>query len=259
MPPIPDSVQVVCMLVGGRYPNAYLARLDSMLRRNMHVPYELSCIVDRPRPIPPGVKTIDASRWTQMRRQGMRVTTNKIRLFDPEAIPFDEFLYLDVTLVIQKDMRPLLQYAFEREEDLVIVKDWNYDCYNSCVMRIRKSDQMRGVYDAFVEGKTFKYRNPGDQDFLHACVQDLGLQDRVAFFAPEHVVSFRNLRDLHRTDPEAAYRAIEKGIIVKFFGKPKMHQVMNPIFNLFRIRLRNGLNGQKDAKFWAKELREHWR
>lgn len=259
MAALPNPVQVVCMLVGDRYPNLYLPRLANMLSRHMHVPYVLTCIVDRPRPLPPGVQSIDASQWSEMHREGMRLTTNKIRLFDPDTIPFQEFVYLDVTLVIQKDMRPLLEYAFGREEDLVIVKDWNYDCYNSCVMRIRTSDAMRRIYTAFVEGKTYPYRNPGDQDFIHACAQDLGLQKHIAFFEPDHVVSFRNIRELHRTDPQAAYEAIRKGTIVKFFGKPKMHQVADPMFNLFKIRLKNLAYGSKDAGFWLKELREHWR
>lgn len=259
MPSAPDPVQVVCMLVGDRYPDVYVPRLANMLKRHMHVPHVLTCIVDRPRPLPPGVKALDASQWSQMKREGMRLTTNKIRLFDPETIPFDEFLYLDVTLVIQKDMRPLLAYAEAKPEELVIVKDWNYDCYNSCVMRIRRSESLAKVYEAFVAGKTYAFRNPGDQDFIHACVRDLSLEEHVAFFEPDHVVSFRNIRDRHRTNPEAAYEEIRRGIIVKFFGKPKMHQVADPLYNLFRIRLKNPSYGAKDARFWLKELREHWR
>lgn len=251
------ELNIVCMAMGDRYPNLYVHKLHSMLKRFVNRPYTLWCIVDRPRPLPDDIKIIDASKWT-MRRPGMRITTNKIRLFDREALPFDEFLYLDVTLLIQKDMTPLLDYAFGREEDLVILKDWNYDCYNSCVMRIRQTDAMQTIFDTFESGKEYPRRNPGDQDFIHACVQDKGLQNRVALFPEEMIVSYRNARTINRTDPKAAHDLLEKGIIVKFFGRDKMHQVLNPLYRLFKIRLRKGGNGASDWKFWVEELRARW-
>jgi hypothetical protein len=174
-------------------------------------------------------------------------------------VPLREFLYLDVTLVVQKDMRPLLEFAFGRPEDLVVVKDWYYDCFNSCVMRVRQTEALAQVARAFQEGKTYSFRNPGDQDFLHACTRDLGILDRVAFFEPEHVVSYRNLRNLNRTDPADAYTRIGAGTIVKFHGRPKMHQVLNPYYNLTRIRMKNLTMGRRDSRFYVKELRQNWR
>jgi hypothetical protein len=245
--------------MGEAYPAVYVKRLSKMLERHMNVPYQLHCITDRSDRLPERVFRIDASDWHEMKREGMRVTTNKIRLFDPSAIPFEEFLYLDVTLVIQKDMRPLLEYAMAQGEDLVIVKDWNYDCFNSCVMRIRRSPALEAIYRTWLEGKSFPFRNAGDQDFIHSCVHHLGLCDKVALFQPDHVVSYRNLRNRHRTDPKGAYEAIRKGIIVKFWGEPKMHQLANPYYNLMRIRLRHLTRGPKDARFWLRELRRNWR
>jgi hypothetical protein len=256
---IPKDVNFLCMQMGDRYPDVYVSRLFNMLRRHVRQPFSLTCIVDGRREIPPEVRTIDASRWSQMRREGMRITTNKIRLFDEEVIPFAEFLYLDVTLVVVKEMTDLLAYAFGRPEDLVIVQDWNYDCYNSCVMRIRSGGALRQVYEAFVAGKTYPHRNAGDQDYIHAAILDHGLQDRVALFRPQDVVSYRDARTVARRDREAGYRELSSATIVKFFGRPKMHEILDPIYNLTKIRLRNPSYGWRDATFWVKELREAWR
>jgi hypothetical protein len=246
------------MLVGEPYPDIYVTRLHSMLERNLHTPFVLHCITDRKRNFPAAVQTIDCSKWTEMRRDGMRLTTNKIRLLDPELFPFDEFLYLDVTLVIQSSMADLVEFAMASPKDLIIVKDWNYNCYNSCVMRIRRSEALGKVHQLFVEGKKFKFRNPGDQDFIHSAVCELGLQDRVEYFKPDHVVSWRNLRDINRKNPQAAYDAIAKGTIVKFFGRPKMHQLLDPVYCWTKIRLRRFRTGHRDSTFWKKELRKHW-
>lgn len=83
-PVIPERLEVVCLSFGDRYKDLYIARLDNMLRRHLPVPYTLTCVTDRPRKIPNGVRTLDASGW-RMEREGMRVTTNKLRLFDPAS------------------------------------------------------------------------------------------------------------------------------------------------------------------------------
>jgi len=236
--------------VGHRYPTQYVHVLDRMLRRHMPRPYSLNCVVDRPRDLPAGVRTIDASNWN-LRRDGLRVTTDKLGLFEAGRLPFNEFLYFDTTLVIQRDMSDLLECAFGREEELVVVRDWNYDAYNTCVMRIRAGGALSGVTEAFRAGVEYPWRNPGDQDYLTAFIRDKGLEDQVAIWPDEIVVSYRNARVLHRTDPAAAYAELEKGTVVKFYGKTKMNQLINPIYRQFKMK-------GPDRKFWIKELRDRW-
>lgn len=257
---IPDLVPIVCFATGDfcGCPDVYLQRLFGMLSRHMPVPFTLTCFSDRPRRAPEAVEIRDCSDWSQLRGEDMHQTSHKLRLFDPEIGLPPEFLYLDMSLVIRSDMRPLLEYAFDRPEDLVIVKDWNYECYNSCVMRIR-SGALRTIYDAFVAGQSYPQRNRGDQDFTYQHLTTLGMQDHVALFPEEQIVSYLNTRTLNRTDPVAAQRIIENAIIVKFFGKNKMHKVANPLWNLRKIRWRNRPYGGRDAAFFLRELRREWR
>lgn len=253
---IPETVPVVCVLVGHRYPDRYVTALESMLRRHMPVPFRLFCATDRSRSLPSSVTVIDASGWG-MRQEGMRVTTDKLRLFDASVLPFESFLYLDTTLVVQRDLGDLLTYAFGRPEELVVVKDWSYDAYNTCVMRVRPGGALSAIPKAFLSGKRFDQRNPGDQDFVTAYVREMGLEDRVALFRPDDVVSYRDARRLHRTDPAAAYAALERGTIVKFYGRTKMHELVSPL-NRLRMRLLGGSEGRADAGFWVRELQERW-
>lgn len=248
---IPEEVQIVCVAVGHRYPTGYVEVLESMLRRHMPVPFTLSCVVDRPRNLPNCVRVIDASQWN-LRREGLRVTTDKLGLFEVGRLPFQEFLYFDTTLVIQRDMTSLLRFAFEREEELVVVRDWNYDAYNTCVMRIRTGGAISGVTKAFRDGVVYPWRNPGDQDFLSAFIKEKGLEDQVALWPDDIVVSYRNARVLNRTNPEGAYAMLERGTVVKIYGKTKMNQLLNPFYRQFKMK-------GPDRKFWIKELRENWR
>jgi hypothetical protein len=248
---IPAEVPVVCVAVGHRYPVKYVWKLESMLRRHMPVPFSLTCVVDRPRKLPDSVHVVDARGWG-LRREGMRVTTDKLGLFEPGRLPFDEFLYLDTTLVIQRDMRSLLEFGFGRDEELVVLRDWNYDAYNTCIMRIRTGGALSEIPRAFREGVTYPWRNPGDQDYVTAYVRDKGLEDRIAIWPEEMVVSYKNAREVHRTEPAAAYRMLESGTIVKFYGKTKMDQLLNPLYRSFKMK-------GPDARFWVRQLAEHWR
>ena len=252
---IPDRVPIVCMALGTSYPTVYVTRLFNMLTRHMPVPFDLTCVTDRRRRLPREIRTIDARAWA-MDREGMRVTTNKLRLFDAAIFP-GEFLYFDTTLVIHKDMGPLLEYAFSRPEELVVVRDWNYDCYNTCVMRIRGGGRLGTIYERFREGREYPRKNPGDQDFVTACVRDEHLEGEVATFLPEHVVSYRNARRTIRTNVEAARAELESGIVVKFFAQPKMHQLLSPYYRWKKGR--KSPDARQDLQFWLPELRDRWR
>ena len=152
-------------------------------------------------------------------------------------------------------MTPLLEYAFGRPEELVIIEDWFYPCYNSAVMRIRQG-VLRVVYDAAATGEEIPQISIGDQGFITACIADRKLQDQVALFPREMITSCKMARELNRTDAETARRIVDEAIIVKFHGKPKPHHVLDPFYNFFSIRLKNG---SRDASFWKRELRRHWR
>lgn len=248
---VPKEVPIVCLAVGDRYPDRNVAVLDSMLRRHATVPFSLTCLVDRPRRLPESVRRIDVRDW-DLSREGMRVTTLKLGLFERGRLPFDEFLYLDTTLVVQRDLGPLLEYGFGCDEELVVLRDWNYDAYNTCVMRIRPGGALGAIPAAFRAGCAYAQRNPGDQDFVTAYVREHGMEDRVALWPEELVASYKNARELNRADPAAARALLESGTVVKFFGKTKMHQLLNPLYRSLKLR-------GPDRTFWVRELRERWR
>ncbi len=249
----PATLPFVCLAVGEAYADPYIARLHAMLSRHCARPFRLFCYSDRARSVPPGVELLSCADWNEVTRAGMRPTTRKLRFFDGETVPFAEFWYLDLTLVIRRDMTDLLTYGAAQIEDLVIVRDWSYLSYNSCVMRVRRGP-LRAIYDAFVNGETYPFRIAGDQDFLSACVAAKGLESRVAEFRVADIASYKELRFLNRRDMGAAARAIEAATIVKFHGKPKPHQVLDPLFNFFKIRLKS----RRDADFFRAELRREW-
>lgn len=252
----PGALRIVCLAFGDVYGLAdlYVTRLFHMLGRHCPRPFQLVCYTDRPRHVPAPIEQRDCAGWTELEREGMHPTMRKLGLFNPAYVDFDEFLYLDLTMVVRKDMGSLLDFAFGRPEALVILKDWHYDGYNSSVMRIR-GGALRWVYDAFVAGTRFPQRIPGDQDFLHQAIAQRSLQHRVALFPSGLVASFRQA--LRSRDAAFVRRSIEAATIVKFHGDPKMHDAFEIRYRL-RRRLRELLHGDLLPVVPLGDLRREW-
>jgi hypothetical protein len=237
-------LRIVCVAVGDFYGRAdeYISRLFGMLQCHCRQPFELHCFTDRPRRAPPQVTQHDCSGWREFQAEGVHPTMWKLGLFNPAYVEFEEFLYLDLSLVIRRDLQELLNYAFRRPEDLVIVRDWGYDCYNSSVMRIRRGP-MEFVYRAFVAGETFPYYLPGDQDFIHAVIRDRGEQARVAEFPRGMIASYKKVLKAGRQNPARARSMLSDATIVKFHGAPKMHEAFGLYYRFWYVRRREWRQG----------------
>lgn len=249
---------VVCIATGdwhGRA-SAYLARLDAMLRRHCPRPFRLVCYTDRPRRGPDSVQWRDCAGWHELAREGMHPTLRKLGLFNAAYVEFDEFLYLDLSIVIRRRLGDLLHFAAQRTEPLVMVKEWHYAGYNSCAMRIRRG-ALQCIYDDFVAGIAVPQRVPGDQDVVHGLIARRGLQHRVAHFESAHVVSFKQMLRLSRREPAAARARLAEATVVKFHGEPKMHQAFGWRFR-WRVRWHELCHGRWTAVMPMAELRAHW-
>ncbi|MCM5679448.1 hypothetical protein M8A51_07885 [Schlegelella sp. S2-27] len=254
-----STLPIVCLALGDFYGlgDQYVGRMYDMLARHCDRPFRLVCYTDRPRKLPAGVESVDCSGWRELDRPGMRATTRKLGLFNPAYVPFAEFLYLDLTLVIRGSMQPLLDVAFGSEKDLVIVDDWHHEGYNSSVMRIRP-EPLRFIYDAFVAGESYAQKVAGDQDFIRAVVEKHSAQQRVELFPPGLVVSYKNAVRTGRRNPVTARAMVDGAVIVKFHGRPRMHEVFDPFHHFWRIRLRDLVHGRLRSPVPTAELKREW-
>ena len=249
----------VCMATGEFYglADVYINRMLGMLRAHVHTPFQLICVTDRVRQIDPTIQQIRCDTWTELQRAGMRATTAKIGLFNPDYLPVQDFIYLDLTLVIRQDMSPLLAFTRSSHAPLVIIKDWHYDSYNSSVMRIR-STSLRFIYDAFIQGETYPQKTKGDQDFIHAVIANRGQEAAVDCIPDGLVASFKRAVRTARSDPDRSRAMIDQAVIVKFHGSPRMHHVLNPIRRFLKYTVGNLWYGQLGLPFSVRALQQAW-
>lgn len=253
------ALPIVCLALGDFYGlgDQYISRMYAMLRRHCGRPFRLICYTDRARNVPAAVEMVDCTGWRELDRSGMRATTRKLGLFNPAYVPFPEFLYLDLTLVVRSSMQPLLDFAFSSEKDLVIVDDWHHEGYNSSVMRIRPAP-LHFIYDAFVAGESYPQKVAGDQDFIRSVIEKHGAQERVELFPAEQVVSYKNAVRTGRRNPAMARSMVDDAVIVKFHGQPRMHEAFDPFHYFWRIRLRDLAHGRLHSPVPTRELKREW-
>lgn len=236
--------------------DVYVRRLFEMLRRHCPQPFTLYCYTDRPRQLPAPVLQRDCAGWTELDRDGMRRTTRKLGLFNPRYVDFDRFLYLDLSLIVRRDMSELIAHAFGRAEDLVIVPQWKDDGYNSSVMRIHRGGLVR-IYEAFVAGECYEQRVPGDQDFIRGVVLRHGLEGRVAPFPTHQIVSFKKTVQVGRRSAMLARQIVQQATIVKFHGQPKMHEAFSLRYGM-HLRFGELLHGNLRPVMPMRALRQEW-
>jgi hypothetical protein len=244
--------EVVCVLTGDRLPDTYVQKLHSMLVRTSPKPITLHVLTDRKRNLNPEIVQHDIGEY---KLQGW---FNKLLLFNPELKLPETFLYLDVTLIVKGDPEGLIEQAERSGKELVLLRDWHYDSYNTCAMRIRRGSLTEGIWNAHAAGEEHKGRLKTDQDYVTAYIRSKGLEDSVGLFPKEMIQSYKRLLKLNRTDPEEARARAENCTILKFHGSPRPHEVLGHSYWIKRA-LKYPRHARTDHRFLAKEIGVWWR
>lgn len=159
-------ITVACVLVRGHvaFTPEYVARLRSMVARNIDRPYRFVCLTDRPEQLPPEVEAVPIVHW-----KSLKGWWAKINLFRPGLFT-GRVLYLDLDVLIVSPLNAIIDFParmalvpdgapkFQGQGELKTVHR-----YNSSVM----------VWDAPVGNQLFENWKPdiaarlwGDQDWI---------------------------------------------------------------------------------------------
>lgn len=243
-------INIVCVNNGGKYGDDYTNKLYAMTERYLQRPFQLTCFTDRPRPLHENIHQYSIAHW------GLSGWFAKLKLFDGAAIPFDSFLYLDITLIIKQSLEPLIDFACGKP--FVTQQDWWYDCFNSSVMWITKHPMNQRVWDTFSSGKKYHTRHHGDQDYIHAVFKEQGLLQQIDYFPQSFVQSYKDLVRQRRYNKMAADQALARAIILKFHGHPKPHELLQTKTEFLKLQLRTPTLLFRDWSYLNDVIRDWW-
>jgi len=173
-----------CVYYGDKYtrpptdPWSYLRNLYNMVERNLTVPYRFVCFTDstvlhKQREF--RGKDID---FRQFKRHDFEGWFNKLQLFSPESKLEGDTLYMDLDVVIMKNIDELATIG--ESKNFVGMNDFNPSSglFNSSIMRF--NNQYHSIiWKEYLKRKTEFNHAHGDQDIISAIIKSH--EDSIAF------------------------------------------------------------------------------
>jgi len=173
-----------CVYYGDKYtrpptdPWSYLRNLYNMVERNLTVPYRFVCFTDSTvlhKQKEFRGKDID---FRQFKRHDFEGWFNKLQLFSPESKLEGDTLYMDLDVVIMKNIDELATIG--ESKNFVGMNDFNPSSglFNSSIMRF--NNQYHSIiWKEYLKRKTEFNNAHGDQDIISAIIKSH--EDSIAF------------------------------------------------------------------------------
>ena len=177
-------INFACVYYGDKYtrpptdPWSYLRNLYNMVERNLTVPYRFVCFTDS--------TVLHKQRefrgkdieFRQFKRHDFEGWFNKLQLFSPDSKLEGDTLYMDLDVVIMKNIDELATIG--ESKNFVGMNDFNPSSglFNSSIMRF--NNQYHSIiWKEYLKRKTEFNNAHGDQDIISAIIKSH--EDTIAF------------------------------------------------------------------------------
>ena len=177
-------INFACVYYGDKYtrpptdPWSYLRNLYNMVERNLTVPYKFVCFTDST--VLHKQKEFRGKdiEFRQFKRHDFEGWFNKLQLFSPESKLEGDTLYMDLDVVIMKNIDELATIG--ESKNFVGMNDFNPSSglFNSSIMRF--NNQYHSIiWKEYLKRKTEFNHAHGDQDIISAIIKSH--EDSIAF------------------------------------------------------------------------------
>ena len=233
-----DTVKIICLKWGAKYPSEYVNHLYRMINNHLTIPFEFYCITDDSNGLYPEVNVLDLDI-----EEGLKGWWYKLQLFKRDFYGLSgQAMFLDLDVVIINNIDPLFE---TNRNDFMIIRDLKPDLvYNSSVFKLELGSQPH-VWEEFLADKeSIISRMHGDQDWISEVVNDAKLwpDNWVVSFKKECNARNKNsygalgrfLRSKGFFLPKGEAAPPKEAKIVYFHGKPDPHDVAETSYEMWR-------------------------
>ena len=236
--PMKDTVKIICLKWGTKYPAEYVNRLYRMINNHLTIPFEFYCITDDSNGLYPEVNVLDLEI-----EEGLKGWWYKLQLFKTDFYGLSgQAMFVDLDVVIINNIDPLFE---TNKNDFMIIRDLKPGLiYNSSVFKLELGSQPH-VWEEFLADKeSIIARMHGDQDWISEVVNDAKLWPKnwVVSFKKECNARNKNsygalgrfLRSKGFFLPKGEAVPPKEAKIVYFHGKPDPHDVAETSYEMWR-------------------------
>lgn len=204
---------------GGDFNVAYVNHIADSVKRNSTMPYTFVCLTDLTGKFSPNVHKI-----IQL-RHNLPKWWSKMELFAPNKFTTERILYMDLDTMVVDNIDDILQFSGE----FMVLRDFNTQCELASGIIAWKNFNPRTyqIYENFMEAPQSHMNSfNGDQDFIRTVkyINPEYIQDSY----PNKIISYK--RDCTNNSETSIPT---NSSIICFHGKPRPHQINNPIIKQF--------------------------
>jgi hypothetical protein len=162
-------INVCCVYYGNKYKPEYVKKLYNMVQRHLTVPHEFYCFTDH-------VNLFDIVtgkiHFKSFPRHDMEGWWNKLQLFNPDTNLKGVNFYLDLDVVILKNIDCFINYG--DENTFGIIRDFGqpHMWYNSSVMRWNNSNASSLIWEPYMNDRPKWKKMQGDQNVITDLIRD---------------------------------------------------------------------------------------
>ena len=220
-----ELVNVVCLYWGNKYETNYVNILYNMVERNLTIPHKFIIYTDHVKmhKLVPG-DNVEVRKLPFHTYEGW---WNKLTLFSPEAKLEGTCLYLDLDVVILRNIDCF--FTYEQDKKFVGTNDFNKTTklFNSSVMRFDNEIMSKCVWQEYQKDKNRFDKLQGDQNVISETIKktphNISYPDDWTFSAKWYD------RDDPRFHKEKwTFEQKPDAKIAVFHGKPNPHELINP-------------------------------
>lgn len=233
-----DTVKIICLKWGNKYPAEYVNRLYRMINNHLTIPFEFYCVTDNSDGLYPEVNILDLEI-----EEGLKGWWYKLQLFKKDFYGLTgQAMFLDLDVVIINNIDALFE---THKNDFMIIRDLKPGLvYNSSVFKLELGSKAH-VWEEFLSDKeSIISRMHGDQDWISEVVDDAKLWQNnwVVSFKKECNARNKNsfgalgrfLRSKGFFLPKGNATPPKDAKIVYFHGKPDPHDVANQPYDMWK-------------------------
>lgn len=204
---------IVTVYTGDKYHHSYVNKMYIMVKDNLHTPYNFICITDKHHGLHKDIQIIPIPHDI-----GLEGWWIKPYMFKTGLLPEGTNLYIDLDMVIIKNIEPLFDYMpgqFCGARDYIYNLPNHKDKVNLASGLLRwETNTYNMIWERLQRDKTIRHSYPGDQEYLYHYHKD-----HIKFFPLDYSISYK-------------WHYLKRGytentMILDFHGHPKPHEVFD--------------------------------
>ena len=213
-------INFVCVYYGTKYSLDYVQVLYNMVHKHLTIPHKFICFSDHVKP----QKILKGDiEFRKFRFHDYNGWWNKMQLFSEEAELRGPCLYMDLDVVIMKNINELA--TFGDDMTFGVINDFNIATkeYNSSIMKFNNEVATDIIWKPFLQKKGDMMKLQGDQNAMSRLVKDSPylkvMPDEWTFSYKWHN---REKPRFHKT--EWTFELVPTAKVVVFHGRPWPHE-----------------------------------